>query len=378
MKVATSNPELEVLPSGVVIASIVEPDASGGDNLFFCNSTTGADLFTESLELNAGAGGVHPHREGTPRLLIGKAGNYFALWTGSAPGGQGMTLFFARSDNFGHSFSRPVALDAQSGGSHPYFNAAAAPDGTLLVVWIAYDRVEGAVPGTGVLQLIRSTDGGQNFSPPARVAIDVCPCCRPEIKFAGGSTWYLSWRHVDPDQERDIVVASSHDDGAAWSPETRVSRDGWHINGCPDSGPSIALLDGKLFIAWHTVIGDKQRLFWSQSDDGGQHFTLRQNLAGDIRDPNHPFLETVGGHLLAAFQGRDPAEGQGWSDLQIYLRQIAPTVFAAPIALPRGQGSATYPVIAALGPDEVMAAWTDSSDGGSRALSVRGYFRASR
>ncbi len=179
LTVASSNPELEVLPSGVVLASIVEPDAGGGDNLFFCNSTTGADLFTQSLELNAGMGSVHPHREGTPRLLIGRAGNYYALWTGSAPGGEGMALFFARSDNFGHSFSKPVQLDAQSGGSHPYFNVAVAPDGVVLVVWIAYDQIVGAVPGTGILQLIRSTDGGRSFSAPARVAINVCPCCRP-------------------------------------------------------------------------------------------------------------------------------------------------------------------------------------------------------
>ncbi len=380
LAVASSAPDLKLLPSGVVLASLVEPNAGGGDDLFFCTSTTGgADVFTQSLQLNAGIGSVHSHREGTPRLLTGKPGNYYALWTGSAPNGQGMALFLARSDNFGHSFSKPVALDAPSGGAHPYFNGAVAPNGTMIAVWIAYDRVPGAVPETGVLELIRSTDGGRSFSPPARVAIDVCPCCRPEIKFAGRGAWYLSWRHVDPDQERDFVVISSHDDGSVWSEETRVSRDGWHINGCPDSGSSIALLDGKVFVAWYTVIDGEQRLFWSESDDGGQHFGPRQDLSGDVRDPNHPYLEAVGDHVLAAFQGRDPDQDHGWANQRIYLRQIAPAVAPAPTALPHGLGSATYPVMTALGPNEVMTAWTDLSDGGSpRALSVRGYFKPAR
>jgi hypothetical protein len=49
----------------------------------------------------------------------------------------------------------PDPLDAQGGGSHAYFNAAAANDGTMVVAWIAYDPVNGALPETGTLQLIR-------------------------------------------------------------------------------------------------------------------------------------------------------------------------------------------------------------------------------
>jgi hypothetical protein len=178
----------------------------------------------------------------------------------------------------GHSFSRPIPLDGQAGGSNQYFNAAVAPNGDMIVVWIAYNAVKGAVPGTGVLQISRSTDGGKSFAPRVQMAIDVCPCCRPELKTDGQGDWYLAWRHVDLDEERDIVVAASHDNGVHWSKETRVSRDGWHIDGCPDSGPSLALLDGKVFVVWHTVVNEQQRLFWSQSLDDGNHFESRHDL----------------------------------------------------------------------------------------------------
>jgi hypothetical protein len=368
-------PQLETLPSGVVLATLVEPAATGGQDLFFCTSATGGDIFAQSQKLNSDAGSVHPHREGTPRLLIGGPGNYYALWTGAGTEADRMELYFSRSHDYGHSFSPPSPLGGHEGGSHPYFNAAVAPNGTIIVTWIAYDTVKGAIPGTGVLQIIRSADGGTSFSPPLQAEIDVCPCCRPELQTDGKANWYLAWRHVDPDEERDIMLAASRDDGRNWLKATRVSHDGWHIDGCPDSGPSLALLDGEIFVAWHTVVNEQQRLFWSLSKDGGRHFEPRRDLGGDVRDPNHPYLATVGHHILAAFQGRDPNESQGWGDQRIYVRQIEPEFATQPTELAHGSGSASYPVIIALSPNEVMTAWTNSSENSVHALSVRGYLR---
>ncbi len=372
------DPQLATIPSGVVLATAIVPNGKGRNDLFFYTSADGGDVFRRMLSLSSANGDVHPHREGTPRLLIGGSGQYYALWTGTGIRGDGMDLYLVRSDDYGHSFSSAIPLDAQAGGSHPYFNAAAAKNGTLVVIWISYDTISGAVPGTGTLQLMRSSDGGLSFSPPKRLATDVCPCCRPELKTDEQGNWYLAWRQVDPDQSRNIVLASSHDDGVIWSDPVYVSRDEWRIDGCPDSGPTLALLNGDIFIAWYTVVNDRQRLYWSRSQDKGRNFAPRSDLAEPVRDPNHPYLIRIGNHLLATFQGRDPRLNQGWSNQQVYVRQIAPTLSAAPIALAHGSGSGSYPIGVALGADEVMIAWTDSSVAGDRILSVRGYLKQGR
>jgi hypothetical protein len=368
-------PQLLVLTSGTILATLVEEKAEHENELGFYSSSTDGDVFARTLQLNGENTDVHPHWEGTPRLLVGLPGAYSAFWIGSGDDHLPMELTYSRSNDFGHSFSTPSPLDAQSGGSHPYFNAGVTPDGTVLVVWIAYDRVEGAVPGSGVLQMIRSSDGGATFSAPQRVEINVCPCCRPEIKTDAKGNWYLAWRHVDPDQERDIVVAVSHDKGLTWSKETRVSRDGWHINGCPDSGPSLTFLGEKTLVAWHTVIDGEQRIFWAESNDGGQSFAARQDLGPSVHDPNHPYLINVGERVIAVFQGRDQNQQEGWSRTRVYFRQIAPDADPKLTILPLGNGSATYPIGAALGPREIMVAWTDVAESGSRALSVRGRFK---
>jgi len=365
-------PQLIVLTSGDIFATLVETKAPAAHDLDFYGSTTDGDVFARILQLNAANSNVHPHLEGTPLLRAGRPGAYYAFWTGSGNDQLPMELMYSRSVNFGHSFSSPIPLDAQSGGSHPYFNAAALPDGTMVVVWIAYDTVAGAVPGTGVLQMIRSTDGGNTFSHPQRLAINVCPCCRPEIKADNKGNWYLAWRHVDPDEERDIVAAVSRNRGLTWSPAVRVSRDGWHINGCPDSGPSLALFQGKVFVGWHTVADGEQRLFWAESDDGGQHFAPRQDFGLAVHNPNHPYLVTVGDHLIGVFQGRDQNQQAGWGPEKIYFRQIAPAADSALTVLPSGPGSATYPIAAALGPNEVIVMWTDISPSGSHVFCIRG------
>jgi hypothetical protein len=44
---------------------------------------------------------------------------------------------------------------------------------------------------------------------------------------------------------RDMVVATSHDGGLTFDEPVRVSDDGCKINGLPDSGPSVAVMNGK-------------------------------------------------------------------------------------------------------------------------------------
>jgi hypothetical protein len=42
-----------------------------------------------------------------------------------------------------------------------------------------------------------------------------------------------------------MVVATSHDGGLTFDEPVRVSDDGCKINGLPDSGPSVAVMNGK-------------------------------------------------------------------------------------------------------------------------------------
>jgi hypothetical protein len=117
------------------------------------------------------------------------------------------------------------------------------------------DRGQGK-SGSSALYVAKSTNRGQSFEKSVRVALNVCPCCRPSIAFTDAKTMHIGWRGVLNDDIRDIFVGTSTDGGATFSTPTRVAEDNWRINGCPHSGPSLATMRRKLFTAWRTVTQD--------------------------------------------------------------------------------------------------------------------------
>jgi len=121
-------------------------------------------------------------------------------------------------------------------------------------------------PGSEVL-VARSVDGGRSFGPGVVIHRDVCPCCRTSLA-THGSTVAVALR-VATDDMRDIAVATSSDGGATFGEPVRVHRDGWHFDGCPHAGASLAFDDaGRLHVAWYTGAADRQGLWYAMSSDG--------------------------------------------------------------------------------------------------------------
>jgi hypothetical protein len=364
------DPELAVLPSGVILALLATPGAEAGHDLYLYRSVTGADSFGEPVRVNRVAGAARPHREGAARLLVGKRGDYYVVWTSAEPDGGRTGIKLSRSLDFGHSFEPPVAVDGNGLESHPFFNAALSPEGEIAVVWLGYDRPAESLAGTATLMLATSTDGGASFSAPRRVAMNVCPCCRPALALGPQGRWHIAWRGVEAMQVRDIVAASSRDGGRSWSDPVSIGSDGWKIAGCPESGPSLALRNGRLYVAWYTAADDHPRIKVAHSTDAGVSFSEARVVSGDVFAPNHPSLALAGNRLLVSFQGRDPDAGRGWSAGATFVSDLDGSD-RQPLMAPRGPGSATYPTISSIGPRELIVAWTDIGEDGVRALAVR-------
>ena len=69
------------------------------------------------------------------------------------------------------------------------------------------------------------------------VATNVCFCCKTSITQGANSTW-IAYRDIYGDNYRDMSVARIRRDDVE---RTRVSDDGWQINGCPEDGPALAV-----------------------------------------------------------------------------------------------------------------------------------------
>ena len=140
-----------------------------------------------------------PHAEATPRLNL-RGGKPYVLWQTHVGGDtHSMKLRFARSTDYGESFTKAIDVDPTGlPASQSFFNMNVSPQGVLYAVWLD-GREKGGAHGSAAVYLARSTDGGASFEKSVRVAISTCPCCRPSIarrSFSGGRMWFSIVRTV--------------------------------------------------------------------------------------------------------------------------------------------------------------------------------------
>jgi hypothetical protein len=189
----------------------------------------------------------------------------------------------------------------------------------------------------------------------------VCYCCKTAVAVGPNDAVYAAWRHVYPGNIRDIAFAASVDGGRTFSVPTRVSEDGWVLDGCPENGPAIAVgARGRIHIIWPTLLPARQKdgdprmaLFYASTDDG-RRFTVRQPLPTE-GFPGHAQLALSGkGELVAVWDeqteaGRRIAVATGATDSEGVLRFTRQRFDAG--------ASGMYPVVATAG-DRTVVAWT--------------------
>lgn len=296
-----------------------------------------------------------------PRIAIAPNApqTLFVLWqeiifSGGSHGGD---ILFARSDDGGTTFSKPVNLSNSIGGAgkgrinqktwhNGSFDLAAGSDGALYATWTEY---------AGQLWFSRSIDGGKHFSQPRRIAgSNTDPARAPSLALGPDQTMYLAWT-VGEDDVADIRLAKSIDGGVTFTapqlvapsktysdaPKVAVDPRGvlhlvyaessagpfarYHVlytrsadgartfdaprdisNPLPASVESASFPDlgidakGNLYVIWEQYYDHRQRprgLGIAVSGDGGASFTQPDVVPGSI-DPAGGFNGSTQGLLM--------------------------------------------------------------------------------
>ena len=340
----------------------------GGQDLFYLSSHNVGDTFSKPYAINKVPGEVSAHGENGPLLRKGNGIEMFAFWQG------GRDLKFARSMNFGRSFTPAIKVnDEGAKGYHSFQTMEVGPDGTIYVAWLDGRDKETNPPGTGSLYIAKSVDQGKSFGKNIKVSGAICPCCRPAIAFDDSGKVFISWRHVYEGDNRVMVVSTSEDKGDTWSDRVRVTDDGWKINGCAHSGPAMGYANGKLFVAWYTGAKNKSSMRGALSSDGGKSFKYLGEIQGEVLDANHPDIQIIGDEAWVIFQGREPGIDNGWGSIQPWLMKISGTgTVSKPEKLPSLGDSVSYPLLFAGSGGRVYATWTELAEDGQKAVLCRG------
>jgi hypothetical protein len=365
---ANSGPSLAAAHGLVVVtwtASVSEQTV-----LYAAVSHDDGVTFGAPVRVNDLDGDVRVGGDQVPRVTVADSGEIAVVWTSKLAGTR---LRMSRSRDEGRTFLPATTISGDGlAGIRGWASVANGASGaSLQTAWLDGRDSPPHVMTGGSMQhagphVMRQDLYAAAIAPTgavheARVATDVCFCCKTGVAVGRDGATYVAWRHVYPTNLRDMAVAASFDGGQTFGEPVRVSEDHWQIDACPEDGPAIAAdATGVVHIVWATLVeGDTPRkgIFYSTSTDRGRTFAPRTllNVGKPIANAAHAQMATLNDSLAIAWD-EDGANGQR---IQV---KVAPTrsrqIDADSKVVTLGTGPLNMRPALAMTPQAVVVAWT--------------------
>jgi hypothetical protein len=357
-----------------------------GTNVYAAVSTDGGATFGAPVRVNDVDGDARVNGEQPPRVAIGA--DIVVAWVSRLTGVSRIRM--ARSVDGGRTFTPAATAHSETlAGARGWQSLAIDTGNRVHAAWLDgrdANRSAAVNPPTSARPVVPTNQGAASphamhrasrqdifhavWRPDgraleARVATDVCFCCKTSVATGPDQTTYVAFRHIYPTNLRDMAVARSIDGGRTFDAPVRVSEDQWQINGCPEDGPSIAVgADGTLHIAWPTLIqspdATRKAIFYSYSTDHGRTFAPRMRVddSGEgSRTAAHPQLAVAGSNVVVVWDESGP---QGRQVRLAEITSSSPATWtpasSAPLSL-SGEDRGVYPAVASVSGTPIVA-WT--------------------
>jgi hypothetical protein len=374
-----TNANVSVATSGQLVAVVWAASLPAGTtDIYAAVSRNGGATFGAAVRVNATPGDAHVNGEQPPRIAIrnrtGASPDIVVVWT--SKNNLGGTIVSARSTDGGKTFGGTTAIPAGEGaGNRGWENITVDRAGRVHVVWLDHrelaksasmshmaehhvepaDSKKDAVETAQLSKLYTATLDEQGSG--HAITGGVCYCCKTAIAAGDENDLYLAWRHVYPQNVRDMAFTESHDGGRTFSAPARVSEDQWQIEGCPEDGPALAVdARRRVHVVWPTLVHDTPGsqasigIFYASSS-AGHVFTTRQRVPTE-GVPHHPQIAVARDSLYLA-----------WDELKNGARQVvvahrpnaAATTWSRQVVSAGAPG--TYPSIVSSSAG-VIVAWT--------------------
>ena len=241
-----------------------------------------------------------------PRMVIasGDARHVFILWqeivfSGGSHGGE---ILFARSTDGGKTFGKPVNLSNSIAGDgkgrltkrywhNGSLDLALGAQGNLYAAWTEYE---------GNLWFSRSTDRGETFSEPLRIAggPGEDPARGPSLAVGAEGSVFLAWT-VGEDEAADINVATSNDHGRSFGAPRVAFESGGHADAPKIAVDSVGALH-LVYAESPTGPFERYHIRYTRSNDGARTFESPREISG----PHAKRFESAGFPALS-LDGKD-------------------------------------------------------------------------
>lgn len=384
LSVPAADPSLALDERGRVALTWVTRDSLGGDVWLAASSDSGTN-WTEPVRVNTAPHKVSSYPESRPVVAWGRDGLLAVAWAAARDSGDDADDVAVRvSADGGRTWGSVSLVNRDHTDPRSRYHGFAAldvlPDGRPFVAWIDGRAAAGqeGEPARAEIYASTSSDGGVSWSPDARVAGEVCPCCRIDVQSVMRQTGTIdvavAYRGAANDL-RDPRLAVSTDGALTFALDTLVSADRWKLAGCPSVGPALTLGAGGGHYAWFT--GE------TQADDSlpgrpapGVYLVpwridvgavgVKRQLRDSLSDVSRPMLARMDHGTLVGVIGK--AAGKPAHKV-LALRKLGLDGSLSPWAY-LGSGVRSG-AIAGQGAYNAWAAWAEQSGDGTRVRLAR-------
>lgn len=281
------EPQLSVGADGHVALAWGTPEA-----LFCCAGAPDAKGFQDVREVARGLRFSVGMRRG-PRVALLPGDQVVISAIGGAEGGgkDGDLLVWHDSS------PKPVRVNSEAGTAREGLHAMArGPRNELYCAWIDLRAKSPQLFGA------LSSDGGRTWRLEQSLSkgTEICPCCAPSAAFDAQGNLCVMWRGAR-NGSRDMQLVRSIDGAQKFSEPAKLGTGAWKIDFCPMDGGALADVGGSLTAVWRR---DTSVYLSAGSAD--------ERLVGNGEQPwiaggTVVWLEKRGGKLLSLAPGaKDP------------------------------------------------------------------------
>ena len=320
--------------------------------------------------------GTSAHPESMNKLAFTSDGTIVAVYSRKHPTEDNRfagSLLYTQSFDSGKTWTqeRYVHSDTSHNVGRGYFDLATLPDGEVGAIWL--DGRFKDVKGSALF--FAKTEGKSGFGTDKAIGESTCECCRTDLFVDQDNNIHLVYRDIIDERIRDVVHQLSTDNGETFSVAQTISRDNWEIDGCPHTGPSLAINPHGLYAAWFTA-GGMPGVYLTRTEDLGKTFSIRQMVSENARHPQ--IVGTSDGKLVLVWDEMEKpaatvAHGGHSGEMQhgvplgskIVLQIRNENTVLESLILSSPGANAYFPVLHALSERETLVTWTQEEDGKS-------------
>ena len=201
--------------------------------------------------------------------------------------------YIMRSFDGGQNFSAPVRIDFIADSISRFPTVTTDATGNPVVAFMKFNSSFGASRWA----VTNSTDYGNTFSTDVKATIgsDVCDCC-PGAILSDGNMSAMLFRN-NATNIRDNWVGISSNNSASFDNGFNVDNNNWMLTSCPSSGPDGVIIDDTLYSVFMNGANVNYRAYLSKSSlhafSANQVSNLTGNISG-LSQQNYPRIATDG------------------------------------------------------------------------------------